>query len=1050
MSNRYWVGGTGNWDASDTTHWAASSGGAGGETVPGTLDAAIFDASSGGGTVTVTETQYCNQIQAGEFTGTLNTNNQSIRVNGQFNVSGSGTRTLIYGSSTIRCAGYNSTVVTGLTLDSGTSTIEIDGGSTGLVFRGGGKTYYNLTVTGVGTGAFSEEISGSNTFTNLTITGIASKIHSVLFTNSTTQTITGTLTINGNSSTNRLLIASSVIGSTAIITAANVSITNADFQDITGAGAGSWNLSAITGGSGDCGGNSGITFTTSADQHWTNVNGGSWSTSTNWTSRVPLPQDDVYLDCAFGTSKTVTADMPRLGKSIDWTGATWTTALTLSVATTITFYGSVILISGLTWTYNGYAHNFSGRGSYLIKTYGVIFSTSCNILGIGGTLTLQDNWNIGGTLVISGGTLDANDYSLTVTTLNGGSGTLILGSATHIITGNSLNPWGMTVVPETSTIKFTMTSGTLTLNLNSTVWNNIWFSRGSSTGLIIISGSNTFNNFKDDGTEAHSILFTNSTTQTIASMTVNGSAGKLVSFRNTSGTTRATLAKSGGGRISGCDYIDAEYITGSPDFTWNLGANSIIGANTTYLYTNDVYAITATTQTYTLIGKTVGLEWPINLYWVGGTGNWSDITKWSRTSGGAGSAGIPTQYIDVFIDSNSGLSGGTINPDGSPECNNFTSNTGFNYTLEDYISVYGSLALESGVDAYGFDLMATTTGNTITTNGAIISEFLQFKGVGGGWTLQDNLTCIGEFYQENGTFDANNHNVTANDFYFYADTGYTPTVIMGSGTWEATNGDLELDTTNGISPTVNCETSTIKFTGSVGGGLYFYDDSKPNTISTEIYTFYNVWFPLKGNALNQRYIYGGIICNELKIGEEVGMVFAEGFTQVCNSFIATGSSGKIITLNIDTGTGQFTLSKSSGTVNCDYLDISNSNVTGGATWYPGSNSIDGGNNLGWMGWTQAYNLVCAVKNFTLSGIVTSLSRIRTLIAGAQSYALTGIDIIINVALHLFATTKTYALTFKDWILKGRGDWRWKIPTKNATIWTEKSKNSSNWTYQNKE
>ena len=56
MASRFWVGGTGTWDASDTTHWAATSGGAGGQSVPTASDTATFDASSGGGTVTVNTT----------------------------------------------------------------------------------------------------------------------------------------------------------------------------------------------------------------------------------------------------------------------------------------------------------------------------------------------------------------------------------------------------------------------------------------------------------------------------------------------------------------------------------------------------------------------------------------------------------------------------------------------------------------------------------------------------------------------------------------------------------------------------------------------------------------------------------------------------------------------------------------------------------------------------------------------------------------------------------------------------------------------------------
>ena len=48
-----------------------------------------------------------------------------------------------------------------------------------------------------------------------------------------------------------------------------------------------------------------------------------------------------------------------------------------------------------------------------------------------------------------------------------------------------------------------------------------------------------------------------------------------------------------------------------------------------------------------------------------------------------------------------------------------------------------------------------------------------------------------------------------------------------------------------------------------------------------------------------------------------------------------------------TGT-QATLSKSSGTVSVDYLSIGNSIATGGATWNAGANSVDVGNNTGWI------------------------------------------------------------------------------------------------------
>ena len=47
MAVRYWVGGPGTWDTTSTAHWSASSGGAGGASVPTSADDVVFDGNSG-------------------------------------------------------------------------------------------------------------------------------------------------------------------------------------------------------------------------------------------------------------------------------------------------------------------------------------------------------------------------------------------------------------------------------------------------------------------------------------------------------------------------------------------------------------------------------------------------------------------------------------------------------------------------------------------------------------------------------------------------------------------------------------------------------------------------------------------------------------------------------------------------------------------------------------------------------------------------------------------------------------------------------------------
>lgn len=70
MADRYWVGGTATWDGTAGTKWAATSGGAGGESVPGLNDDVFFDANSSG-TVTIGTSRNARAVNCTGFTGTL-------------------------------------------------------------------------------------------------------------------------------------------------------------------------------------------------------------------------------------------------------------------------------------------------------------------------------------------------------------------------------------------------------------------------------------------------------------------------------------------------------------------------------------------------------------------------------------------------------------------------------------------------------------------------------------------------------------------------------------------------------------------------------------------------------------------------------------------------------------------------------------------------------------------------------------------------------------------------------------------------------------------
>jgi hypothetical protein len=78
------------------------------------------------------------------------------------------------------------------------------------------------------------------------------------------------------------------------------------------------------------------------------------------------------------------------------------------------------------------------------------------------------------------------------------------------------------------------------------------------------------------------------------------------------------------------------------------------------------------------------------------------------------------------------------------------------------------------------------------------------------------------------------------------------------------------------------------------------------------------------------------------------ITFTAGTTQTVAYFTLSGMVSNLITINSSSAGTGFNLSKTAGAVNASYLNIQDSNATGGATWraYNGTNT-NSGNNTGW-------------------------------------------------------------------------------------------------------
>lgn len=153
MPNRFWTGavngGTGTWDTTNTANWSATSGGAGGASVPTTGDLAFFDANSGSGVCTLGSDVSVPILNLTGYIGTLNFSTFKI------SVSSSGTTILNVGSTATTSGSkrveltYSGSIgtrtITGLASEANAVDVFVLGGSDII---SGGIRCRNLDFTG--------------------------------------------------------------------------------------------------------------------------------------------------------------------------------------------------------------------------------------------------------------------------------------------------------------------------------------------------------------------------------------------------------------------------------------------------------------------------------------------------------------------------------------------------------------------------------------------------------------------------------------------------------------------------------------------------------------------------------------------------------------------------------------------------------------------------------------------------------------------------------------------------------------------------------------
>jgi len=212
----------------------------------------------------------------------------------------------------------------------------------------------------------------------------------------------------------------------------------------------------------------------------------------------------------------------------------------------------------------------------------------------------------------------------------------------------------------------------------------------------------------------------------------------------------------------------------SPITTSNIGFKSIAfsGSTVSMPANNDLGLNTGTySTTTTAISR--------SFYWVGGTGNWNDPTKWSLAgSGGAPQSAtgcLPNFNDDVYFDAASFTAIGEIVTIGSgasttnmayarnvywTDLTNRGKLTGGALNINGSADFSGSTAVSSALVYIGSGNHTVKSGSTVYTTGS-----MQFFGTG-TYTLTDDLIIPSALFQVSaGTFNSNGKKITAVRFF---------------------------------------------------------------------------------------------------------------------------------------------------------------------------------------------------------------------------------------------------------------------------------------------
>jgi hypothetical protein len=394
-------------------------------------------------------------------------------------------------------------------------------------------------------------------------------------------------------------------------------------------------------------------------------------------------------------------------------------------------------------------------------------------------------------------------------------------------------------------------------------------------------------------------------------------------------------------------------------------------------------------------------------------GNW-----FLATNGGGGAGRCPLPQDNVVFDANSiGAAGTQVTIDyprafKDMTCTGVTNTPSITNTGGLTVACFGSLTLAAGItwawSSFGL-VMYARSAVSITSAGKSFYQGLQLYGPGITVTLQDALTTA---YQSNltlvnGTFNANNMSVTIGGRFTLNAGG---TVNMGSGTWTMT-GDLVGSGVlwNIVGGTLNCDSSTLKFTNTATSAKVMYGGGK---------TYNNLWFSC-GSASGPFSLTGGNTFADFK-GDPGSIVqFTAGTTQTAATWhidgaVATGADMPV--LWSDGVSGSSASAPNSAALQALVGDLDVDFAYGPALWAAGANSQIIGN----------YDGIGGVTGWRVLKVTANTFRLDVYVAG-------GLRLCASPS--IAANTNGTIYRYRVLRIAATGNYTWMRSDDNGASWT---------------